>query len=138
MWPHPTPGLLFKQTWIYMIWGCFHSNLGFPGLIVLRRRFLKIFSIYKNLSPIVVPPYPQGPWFEQTWIYIIWGWLHANLSFLGQIVIKRIFLKIFSIYSCIKFIPQLWPHPTPRDHDFTKLKSTLSEDASILILAFLA
>ena len=30
-------------------------------------------------------------------------------------------------------IPLLWPYPTPEDHDLKKLKSTLPEDASILI-----
>ena len=29
-------------------------------------------------------------------------------------------------------IPQLWPLPTPGDHDLNKLESTLPEDASIL------
>ena len=35
-------------------------------------------------------------------------------------------------------IPQLWPHPTPGDHDLNKLESTLPEDAFILICTFLA
>lgn len=31
----------------------------------------------------------------------------------------------------------LWPHPTPGD-DYLKLKSTISEDATIQVLVFLA
>ena len=41
---------------------------------------------------------------------------------------------ILSLYIPLKnLIPLLWPHPTPRDHDLNKIKSTLSEDASIFI-----
>ena len=45
---------------------------------------------------------------------------------------------MFSIYSYVKLEPPLVALPTPGDHDLNKLESTLSEDAAILILAFLA
>ena len=32
----------------------------------------------------------------------------------------------------------MWPHPTPRDHDFHNFESTLPEDASTQVSAFLA
>ena len=38
----------------------------------------------------------------------------------------------------LNLIPQLWPHPTPGDHDLNKLESTLPEDASTQVKAFQA
>ena len=38
----------------------------------------------------------------------------------------------------LNFDPPLWPHPTPRGHDFHIFESTLPEDASTQVSAFLA
>jgi hypothetical protein len=46
---------------------------------------------------IVAPPDPQGPWFEQTWIYIISKSFDVNMSSSGSVVLQ---MKIFK-----------WPHP---------------------------
>ena len=87
-----------------------------------KKIFLEIFSMYKNVSPIVAPPYPQGPWFEQTWIYIIWGWLPANLSFLGHIVFeKKIFKDFLYIFLCKTWSPNCGPTLPPGTMIWTNL-----------------
>jgi hypothetical protein len=42
--------------------------------------------------PIVAPPDPRGPCFEQTWIYIISESFHVNMSSSGKVVLEN---KIF-------------------------------------------
>jgi hypothetical protein len=49
------------------------------------------------IFPIVVPPDPRGPWFVQTWIYIISERFHVNMSSSSSVVLEK---KIFK-----------WPHP---------------------------
>jgi hypothetical protein len=41
--------------------------------------------------PIVAPPDSRGPWFEQTWIYIISESFHVNLSYSGLVVVEKTF-----------------------------------------------
>jgi hypothetical protein len=38
---------------------------------------------------IVAPPNPQGPWFEQTWIYIMSESFHVNVSSSGSVVFEK-------------------------------------------------
>lgn len=73
-------------------------------------RFLKIFLIIYFCvkiwppPPIVAPPYPQGSWFESTWIYSTWGCFHTIFSFSEQRVFKKIFLKHQQIFINSKFV----------------------------------
>ena len=38
----------------------------------------------------------------------------------------------------LNFDPPLWPHPTPGGHDLNNLESTLPQDVSTQVSAFLA
>jgi hypothetical protein len=40
--------------------------------------------------PIVALPDPRGPWFVQTWIYIISEIFHVNMSSSGSVVCEKI------------------------------------------------
>jgi hypothetical protein len=42
--------------------------------------------------PIVAPPDPRGPWYEQFGIYIISGNIHVNMTYSGSVVLEK---KIF-------------------------------------------
>lgn len=110
----------------------FTLSVDFFLVLWLLRRSIKILSMLscvKLLDPsIVAPLYPKGRWFEQSLINTIWGYLHTTLRFSGLICFEKI-LKDFSIYSSVKLIPALWPHPTLGDHDLSNRKFTLSEDA---------
>jgi hypothetical protein len=69
--------------------------------------------------PIVAPPEPQRPWFEETWIYIISESFHVNITYSGSVVLKK---KIFK-----------WPHPSfPFEEDLAlylnNLESLLPKD----------
>ena len=75
-------------------------NWPIMALLFFRRRFLKMFPInshVKHWSPIVAPPYPWGPWFEQTIIYTMSESFHIRFIFSGPVVLEK---KIFK-----------WPHP---------------------------
>jgi hypothetical protein len=39
--------------------------------------------------PIVAPTDPQGPWFEETWIYIISESFHVNMTYSGSVVLEK-------------------------------------------------
>jgi hypothetical protein len=39
--------------------------------------------------PIVVPPDPRGPWFEQTWIYIISESFNVNMKSSGSMDLEK-------------------------------------------------
>lgn len=41
------------------------------------------------------------------------------------------------MHSNVQIKPPLLSHPTPRDHDLNKPESTLPEDATTRVLAFL-
>jgi hypothetical protein len=47
--------------------------------------------------PIVAPSDPRGPWFQETWIYIISQSFHVNMTYSGSVFLEK---KIFK-----------WPHP---------------------------
>ena len=39
--------------------------------------------------PIVVPPDPQRPWFQDTWIYIISDSFHVNMTYSGSVTLEK-------------------------------------------------
>jgi hypothetical protein len=41
--------------------------------------------------PIVAPPDPRGPWYEQFWIYIISDSFHVIMTYSGSVVVEKIF-----------------------------------------------
>jgi hypothetical protein len=59
--------------------------------------------------PIVAPPDPHGPWFEQTWIYIISESFHVNMSSSGSVVLG----KIFKWPNPFLWLFPLWRGPGP-------------------------
>lgn len=74
-------------------------------------------------------------------LYIFLYWkkidLHCCLN-----LFKKIFNNFCLYISMNKFDsppprPHSWPHPTPKDNDLDKLKSTLSEETYTQITAFL-
>lgn len=67
-----------------------------------------------------------------------WTNLNHFEAFLAKQFLRRRFLKIYSIYSFVKFHPPLWPHPIPGDHNLNKLESPLHVNASISVTVFLA
>jgi hypothetical protein len=77
------------------------------------------------IFPTVAPPNPRGPWFVQTWIYIIQESFHVNMKSSSSVALKK---KIFK-----------WPHPflhlcnyLPFEEDlalkFNNLEFTLPKD----------
>jgi hypothetical protein len=63
--------------------------------------------------PIVAPPDPRGPWFQETWIYIISESFHVNMTYFGSVVLEK---KIFNwpnpIFAFMWLSP-LWWGPSP-------------------------
>ena len=58
----------------------------------------------------MAPSYPQGSWFEQTWISCISGSFHINLSFSGLVFLeKKIFKDCSYIILCKTLIPYCVP-----------------------------
>jgi hypothetical protein len=84
------PGPSFEQSFILFKF--------VPDLIEigLWRRFFSINTDVNMVFLIVAPPDPQGPWSEQTWIYIILKNFDVNMSSSGFVVLEKIFK---------------WPHP---------------------------
>jgi hypothetical protein len=62
-----------------------------------RRRFFFNTNTNEYGFPYCGPSQPWGPWFEETWIYIISESFHVNLTYSGSVVLEK---KIFK-----------WPHP---------------------------
>jgi hypothetical protein len=66
------------------------------------------FFQYKHVNmgfPIVAPPDPRGPWFVQTWLYIMSESFHVNMSSSGSVVCEKSFKcphPIFVIISPLK------------------------------------
>jgi hypothetical protein len=85
------PGPSIRRLFILFTQGWFVPSLIEISPLVLEKIFLKI--IYK-VFPIVAPPEPQGPWFVQTWIYIMSESFHVNMSSSGSMVLKKIFFNI--------------------------------------------
>ena len=55
-----------------------------------------------------------------------------------MVLVEKIFKDLLYIYSYLKNQPPLWLHPTLGSHDFHNFESTLTEDVSKQISAFLA
>jgi hypothetical protein len=64
--------------------------------------------------PIVAPPDPRRPWFEQTWILIISESFHVNMSSSGSVIYEK---KIFK-----------WPHPIFAFCDYLPFEKDLALD----------
>jgi hypothetical protein len=55
--------------------------------------------------PIVVPPDPRGPWFKETWIYIISESFHVNMTYSGSVVLEKIFKWTHPIFAFCDYLP---------------------------------
>lgn len=66
-------------------------------------------------------------------LFVEKGYFYTSNSFSSQLIFEKNFLYIFQ-----NIRPPLWPHPTPKDHNLSKLKSTLHEDGSSQVTDFLA
>jgi hypothetical protein len=44
---------------------------------------------------IVAPIDPRGPWFEETWIYIISKRFHVNMTYSGSVGLEKKIFKAF-------------------------------------------
>jgi hypothetical protein len=58
--------------------------------------------------PIVAPPNPRGPWFEQTWIYIMSKSFHGNLSSSDSVVLEKILKCPHPIFAIISALKRAW------------------------------
>ena len=68
--------------------------------------------------PIMTPPDPQGPWREQSWIYIILESFHVNMTYSGSVVLeKKIFKWLHPIFAFLRLSP-LWRRPGPLFEQF--------------------
>lgn len=75
-------------------WGCSRTSYNFSGQIDFEKNIFQSFSMYSDVlmwlpqTPphLVATLYPQVSWFEQTWIYTIWGCFHTNHRIVGQMV----------------------------------------------------
>lgn len=56
------------------------------------------------MRPKFDPIIPLVSWYEQNWVYIIWGCFHTNLSFA-----RLTAFAFFSKFSYVKFIPHCGP-----------------------------
>jgi hypothetical protein len=63
------------------------------------------------ILPIVAPPDPQGPWFEQIWINFISKRFHVSISSYGSVVLEKIFK---------------WPHPIFTFGDYLPFEEDLA------------
>jgi hypothetical protein len=73
------------------------SSLIEIGLLVLEEKIFSIYTYVNIVFPIVAPPDPRGPWYQQFWIYIISESFQVNMTYFGSLVLEK---KIFK-----------WTHP---------------------------
>ena len=68
--------------------------------------------------PYCGPSRPRGPWFQETWMYIISESFHVNMTYSGSVVLKK---KIFKwphhIFEFLWLSP-LWRGPGPLFEQF--------------------
>jgi hypothetical protein len=62
-----------------------------------RRFFFPNINIIEYGFPYRGPSWLRGPWFQETWIYIISESFHVNMTYSDSVVLEK---KIFK-----------WPHP---------------------------
>jgi hypothetical protein len=68
--------------------------------------------------PIVAPPDPRGPWFQEMWIYIISESFHINMTYSGSLVLeKKIFKWPHQMFAFLRLSP-LWRGPGPLFEQF--------------------
>jgi hypothetical protein len=63
--------------------------------------------------PIVAPPDPRGPWFEQFWIYIISESFHVNITDSGSVVLEKKIFKWPNPIFAFLWLSPLWRGPSP-------------------------
>ena len=74
------------------------------------------------VSPIVAPPDPRGPRFEQTWICTMSGRFHVDFNISGLVVLKKKIFKHFSyINTCKNCFPYCGPTRPPGTMIWTNL-----------------
>lgn len=116
----------YEQNWVYIIWGCFHTNLSFARLTAFA--FFSKFS-YVKFIPHCGPKLPLGPMmYTSLNLYMYFLRIlpqNASSSFSGPTVIGK---KNFKDYLCIIRCKSY----------STLLYSTLTEDTSTQIWTFLA
>jgi hypothetical protein len=62
------------------------------------------------VSPIVAPPDPRGPWFEQTWICTISASFYVDLNISGLVVFEKNIFKHFPyVNTCKNGFPYYGP-----------------------------
>lgn len=87
------------------------------------------------MSPlIVVPPYPQGSRFEQTWIFTTLRCFYTNKLFWSYVFEK----KKSILYICSKISSPSMAQHYADGHDLNKLKKMQFEEISKQVSAFLA
>ena len=88
------------------------------GLLVLEKKMFFNINICKYGFPYCGPSRPRGPWFVQTWIYIISESFHVNVSSSGSVVLeKKIFKWPHPIFAFLWLSP-LWRGPGPLFEQF--------------------
>jgi hypothetical protein len=91
------PGPLFQQFRIPFTQEWFVPSLIEICQLVLEKK--TSFSVQTQVNmvfPKVAPPDPRGPWFEESWLYIISESFRVNMIYSGSVVLEK---KIFK-----------WPH----------------------------
>lgn len=129
----------FTQTWIYSTGGCFQKCFSFYDQISFwEKNFKLFFSIYCYANiwpPHCGLPYPRESWLKKK--------LPEDVSQMFPLLWpigfwEEGFLKHFLyICHCVKIWPLIVRHLTPGDHDLNKLESTLHDDVSTQVTAFL-
>jgi hypothetical protein len=63
--------------------------------------FFNINTSEYQVFPIVAPPKPRGPWFEETWIYmyIISESFYVNMTYSGSVILEKIFKWPYLIFE---------------------------------------
>jgi hypothetical protein len=90
-----------------------------------RRFFFSMKTHVNMLFPIKAPYDPRGPWFEQTWIYIISESFHINMSSSGSVVLEK---KIFKWTTRFLYFCDYLPFEEDLSHYANKLEFALPKD----------
>jgi hypothetical protein len=68
--------------------------------------------------PTVTPPNPRGPWFEETWIYVISESSHVNMTYSGSVVLEKKTLKLPDPIFVFLWLSPLWRGSSPLFEQF--------------------
>lgn len=117
----------------------FKNVSAFMTKSVSEKRILNYFSLYIAMQIFDPPhcglPYPRESWLKKK--------LPKDVSQMFPLLWpigfwEEVFLKHFLyICHCVKIWPLIVRHLTPGDHDLNKLESTLHDDVSTQVTAFL-